>query len=248
MSESLKSVLMHYNFPTDLVSGVSDRWQCRFVPHCGNDSDRMMDCASKGIPFTVRSFFSQTLFNSNTRTTPTQVDDSHAKEAFDVVKEDALEYLMSSDDTFDPPKLAMVGGWGTPGSSVYGEEHLALVKSVTELLKDKRPLNLQMFHRKKGKLPPLPALLKWPMSDVLHKDTPRPRDAKSKASTRALAGDHDDDDDEEVDREYRLKEMKGRSVNVDMATRISRKGALTWWHLDDGGEFTFQTGLPVRSV
>jgi hypothetical protein len=61
-------------------------------------------------------------------------------------------------------------------------------------------------------------------------------------------GDHDDDDDEEVDREYRLKEMKGRSVNVDMATRISRKGALTWWHLDDGGEFTFQTGLPVRSV
>ena len=31
MSESLKSVLMHYNFPTDLVSGVSERWQCRVV-------------------------------------------------------------------------------------------------------------------------------------------------------------------------------------------------------------------------
>ena len=141
-----------------------------------------------------------------------------------MVKEDALEYLTSSDDTFEPPKLAMVGGWGTPGSSVYGEEHLALVKSVTQLLKDKSPLNLQMFHRKKGKLPPLPALLKWPLSDVLHKGTPRPRDAKSKASTRALAGPASEEENEEEDSEYRAMEMKARSVNVDMATRISRKG------------------------
>lgn len=155
-----------------------------------------------------------------------QVSDTYAKDAFDVVKEDALEYLTSSDDTFEPPKLAMVGGWGTPGSSVYGEEHLALVKSVTQLLKDKRPLNLQMFHRKKGKLPPLPALLKWPLSDVLHKGTPRPRDAKSRASTRALAGPASEEEDEEEDSEYRAMEMKARSVNVDMATRISRKG--TW--------------------
>jgi len=164
-----------------------------------------------------------------------------------VVGPDALEYLTkSTDDTFDPPKLAMVGGWGQPGSSVYGEEHLALVKSVSQLLKDERPLNLQMFHRKQGsKIPALPALLNWPMSDVLHKHTPRPRDAKSKVSARALAGTHHDDEEEDYNNETQeLK--KGRSVNVDMATRISRKGALTWWHLDDCGEFTFQTGLPVR--
>ena len=78
MSESLKSVLIRYNFPTDLVSGVSDRWQCRVVPHCGNDTDRMMECDSKGIPFTVRSLLStilqpqRTNNNINRSTTPTQ--------------------------------------------------------------------------------------------------------------------------------------------------------------------------------
>ena len=29
-------------------------------------------------------------------------------------------------------------------------------------------------------------------------------------------------------------------VRCDMATRVSRRGALTWWHLDDGGEFVLQ--------
>ena len=32
----------------------------------------------------------------------------------------------------------------------------------------------------------------------------------------------------------------------DMATRLSAKGALTWWHLDDGGEIVFQVGLPLK--
>jgi hypothetical protein len=29
-------------------------------------------------------------------------------------------------------------------------------------------------------------------------------------------------------------------VTVDRATRVSRKGAVTWWHLDDSGEHVFQ--------
>mmetsp|Transcript_15963 Transcript_15963/g.38851 ORF Transcript_15963/g.38851 Transcript_15963/m.38851 type:complete len:505 (+) Transcript_15963:193-1707(+) len=37
------------------------------------------------------------------------------------------------------------------------------------------------------------------------------------------------------------------SVHCDMATRISARGALTWWHLDDGGEFVFQVGLPLST-
>lgn len=30
------------------------------------------------------------------------------------------------------------------------------------------------------------------------------------------------------------------SVVCDGATRVSRSGALTWWHLDDGGEAVLQ--------
>jgi len=37
------------------------------------------------------------------------------------------------------------------------------------------------------------------------------------------------------------------SVVLDEATRISAAGAVTWWHLDDGGEFTFQVGLPLKA-
>ena len=37
----------------------------------------------------------------------------------------------------------------------------------------------------------------------------------------------------------------GVGVPLDEATRLSAAGALTWWHLDDCGEFVFQVGLPV---
>jgi hypothetical protein len=30
------------------------------------------------------------------------------------------------------------------------------------------------------------------------------------------------------------------AVVCDMATRVSRRGAVTWWHIDDGGEFVLQ--------
>jgi len=37
-------------------------------------------------------------------------------------------------------------------------------------------------------------------------------------------------------------ERGGSSFVVDNATRVSKKGAVTWWHMDDCGEFTFQVG------
>lgn len=35
-------------------------------------------------------------------------------------------------------------------------------------------------------------------------------------------------------------------MRLDLATRVSRKGAVTWWHLDDSGEHVFQVGLPLK--
>jgi len=34
-------------------------------------------------------------------------------------------------------------------------------------------------------------------------------------------------------------------VPCDVATRVSRAGAVTWWHLDDGGEHVLQVALPL---
>ena len=36
-------------------------------------------------------------------------------------------------------------------------------------------------------------------------------------------------------------------MRLDLATRVSRKGAVTWWHLDDSGEHVFQVGLPLKT-
>lgn len=36
-------------------------------------------------------------------------------------------------------------------------------------------------------------------------------------------------------------------VACDNATRVSKRGAVTWWHLDDSGEFVMQTGLPLEA-
>jgi hypothetical protein len=39
----------------------------------------------------------------------------------------------------------------------------------------------------------------------------------------------------------------GGGVRCDMATRVSRRGAVTWWHIDDGGEFVLQVRPLVPS-
>eukprot|EP00760_Papus_ankaliazontas_P033477 PhM_4_TR634/c0_g1_i1/m.96518 len=39
--------------------------------------------------------------------------------------------------------------------------------------------------------------------------------------------------------------VNGNGVVCDSATRLSREGALTWWHLDDGGEYVYQCALPL---
>jgi len=77
-----------------------------------------------------------------------------------------------------------------------------------------------MFHRDDEgapRIPKLPQALEWPLPDLFGDGGAAP--APDSATT--------------------LRHP------CDMATRISAKGALTWWHLDDGGEFVIQVGLPL---
>jgi hypothetical protein len=114
----------------------------------------------------------------------------------------------------------MRSGWGAPGTHAASEEHVALVRSVSEVLRSPEVLNLQLFHREgldAAKLPRLPDLLVWPAAGLL--------------GSRDAGGGTGDGDEGGVG---------GAGVACDCATRISRRGSLTWWHLDDGGEFTLQ--------
>lgn len=40
--------------------------------------------------------------------------------------------------------------------------------------------------------------------------------------------------------------LEEHSWVVDLATRVSCRGSMTWWHLDDCGEFTIQAALPLK--
>ena len=121
---------------------------------------------------------------------------------------------------FGAPRLAMLGGWGAPGTPLVDDDHVTFVNSFGEALASPEGrVNLQAFHREAQAAdapPPLPALLDWPLPDVLFGDA-----AGANASRAPLA------------------------TRVDMATRVSQAGAVTWWHLDDGGEVTLQVALPV---
>ncbi|QDZ22209.1 hypothetical protein HOP50_07g47490 [Chloropicon primus] len=162
-------------------------------------------------------------------------DPKYASAPFQVIQGDegkgcALEYYCDSSFDFCRPKIAFLGGWGAPGRDLCDEEYLSLVGSFKDVVDplNQNPKNLQMFHREeeeqgygeegKGKIPVLPRELEWPLPMML-------------GSSR---GEEAEPDASDV------------GVVCDNATRLSQRGAVTWWHLDDGGEFVLQVGLPLK--
>lgn len=141
--------------------------------------------------------------------------------AFNSVKGCILKYLREkpSWNPLSKPKLGMIGGWGRPDTPTANAEALVLVEGFDDVLKStpEKPYNLQMFHRQKLDPDNFPIL-----------------PSKLNWPLKEIFETHQENFDG-----FKIGEL------CDMATRISRRGALTWWHLDDSGEFVFQAGMPV---
>ena len=113
---------------------MSEDLECRVVPRVNEDSDPsvLAQYAANGIPLLAPRHCSRRVTEA-------------------CVGGDGLEFLTGNDwNTFSQPKVAMVSGWGRPGTPVdaVNDRDLALVSSFEEVLSDPRVLNLQMFHRK----------------------------------------------------------------------------------------------------
>lgn len=189
----LKSALERWGL-NEVGRGVSERLKCKLVPVCYNANDERK-CIERGVPALCAS-------------------EEYASDVFAELRgRDAIEWATTSDwSTFDERgKVAMVGGWGAPGTHVLSNRDMIIVKSFGEVLRGEKPLNLQMFHREDTRVPVMARKLRWP------------------AETEFFATDGG-------------PEVPGRLL--DDATRVSAKGAMTWWHLDDCGEFVCQVGLP----
>ena len=128
---------------------MSELWQCELAPCCDTEADMLNACMAAA---------------------PLLIPADHATEVFSAVGPDALEFIQRSEwNEFPRPRIAMVGGWGAPGTHVLGEDHLVLVNSFSEILQSEKHVNLQLFHRSgedTPKLPRLPELLRWPLQVV----------------------------------------------------------------------------------
>ena len=158
--------------------------------------------------------------------TPVLVPHECGRAACAQVGDDALGFLTDDParNQFPRPKIAFVAGWGGPGTLLDDDDELQLVdsfQSVLERSDSGKPLNLQMFHRDDEdapRIPKLPEALVWPLPDLFGGGKQGPANGTEAPDVRHPC---------------------------DMATRVSARGALTWWHLDDGGEFVMQVGLPL---
>ena len=219
-SYGLAELLRAWQIAPEFSQGISERWQCEIVPTATSEEE-------------IR----QHVLDG----TPVLVPSEYGRRACEQVGDDALHYLTgcSERNMFPRPKIAFVAGWGRPGSQLADDEELQLVdsfQSVLEQSESGKPLNLQMFHRDDEgapRIPQLPAALEWPLPDLFGMDNgeaPRttPTCNTSTENSRSCAGE--------------CQGGRGALLRYpcDMATRVSARGALTWWHLDDGGEFVIQ--------
>ena len=195
---NLKRVLRDWGLH-DVARNVPDNVRCRLAPTCAT-AEAERDAILRAVPAMCAS-------------SATYTEDVFAETS----GRDALAWACESSwSRFPTPKVAMVSGWGAPGSLLHSNKRMTLVHGFDEVLNGEEALNLQMFHRADGDdVPVLPRKLKWPAEEFF--------------AIEPIADTCDD---------------VRRSVVLDDATRVSAKGALTWWHLDDCGEFVFQVGLP----
>ena len=245
--------------PVELAQGVFDAMRSDAVAqsetHGGGGDDACVDFVPKEVPGTV---------GAAEETERVARNAGHVSTTAPVP--DCVSWACDSTwSSFARPKVAMVGGWGAPGSHLLSERHMRMVSSFAEVVDGEEPLNLQMFHRNDGEaVPVLPTHMKWPLPEFFDTQASATVQAalanveakkvlELKTETQKQAKEKPKENPETLNPEARpalpaqgaSARVGGVGVPLDMATRLSAQGALTWWHLDDCGEFVFQVGLPV---
>ena len=255
-THSMRDLFASWGLPARFHEGVAPQWRCRLVPMASDEAtQREMACA--GVPFLAPVEHAREVFDAMGG------EDGNAGGGGDGVEgrsRDGVSWACDAEwNAFARPKVAMVGGWGAPGSHLLSERHMRMVSSFSDVVDSEEPLNLQMFHRGDGnRIPALPEKLKWPLpeffstaphpdvADAVRELEKRRKRSRDEARTEAEDAEKEEHTTSEVlPAQGAARGVGGVGVPLDTATRLSAAGALTWWHLDDCGEFVFQVGLPL---
>jgi hypothetical protein len=121
---ALKDVLQSWGLPDEYHAHMSAAWKCVLAPICSSERDALL------------SFL---------KPEPVLAAQSCGQPVLDETGANVFEYLVRPAwDNFPRPRFAMLGGWGSPGTPVTGDEHVGLVSSFSEILSSTQPLNLQV--------------------------------------------------------------------------------------------------------
>ena len=161
----MRELFERWGLPDRFVRGVSPSWRCKLVP-LARTEDEMRDYAVRGVPALASPEYARGVFDAMGG----GGGDGGAATA------DAVSWACDSPwSSFPRPKVAMVGGWGAPGSHLLSDRYMRMVGSFAEVVDGDEPLNLQMFHRDDTTVPVLPERLRWPLPEFF--DTRQSPDA-----------------------------------------------------------------------
>ena len=262
---NMRELFDAWDLPRRFREGVAGSWRCRLVPMAADEAQQRAFLL-QGVPFLVTPDHARDVFDAVKKPSEMTTGDDDGEGAKEEEAVDAVSWACESPwSVFPRPKVAMVGGWGAPGSHLLSERHMRMVRSFREVVDGSEPLNLQMFHRDDTSVPNLSSRFRWPLPAFFSADPPDDASSASPASPGAgvASGGRDataaaspvpegvarteprSGPSEALPAAGAIHKTGGVGVPLDAATRLSAAQALTWWHLDDCGEFVFQVGLPL---
>ncbi|KAH9578677.1 hypothetical protein LSM04_002081 [Trypanosoma melophagium] len=222
----LRDVLSRVPLPPQCpLSGVSKKWRCVIVPkiHENSSSDEketeILKFLDNGIPCRLGIW----------RSAP----------VYEICGKDGLKFVTDPRwNSFPKPKIAFKAGWAGPGTHMESPAYHQLISSFNEVF-------------------------------VHDEKTATVKEENEESTQEAATSTHEEKIDEvAAPNILNLQLFHRQDTSIcppiptlaenllwpsfledgaicDNATRVSQRGAVTWWHLDDSGEFVEQTGLPL---
>ncbi|KEG12844.1 hypothetical protein DQ04_01381000 [Trypanosoma grayi] len=219
----LRDVLSRVPLPARCpLEGVSGKWRCVIVPkihetsHRERKEEEILSFLNRGIPCRLGRWRSASVYETTGN--------------------DGMGFVTDARwNSFPKPKIAFKAGWAGPGTNMESAAYHQLISS---------------FH------------------EVFHHDADTPKTEGNADVQTASPVDEEAIDDVAAPNILNLQMFHRQEPFVcppipvlgeklvwpsfledgaicDNATRLSQCGAVTWWHLDDSGEFVEQTGLPL---
>jgi hypothetical protein len=224
----LKFVPLPPNCP---LSGVSSKWRCVLAPKIASSNSSNDKEAESALRFFEAGI-------------PCRLSRERSAAVHAACGEDAFSFVHDPRwNKFPKPKIAFRAGWAGPGTQMESEAYHKLIGSFKDVVD----------HVEAVKMPPS-VTTSSDATPVVDDSAVAPADALDDVQPQDILNlqmFHRSDPNIDplipvLSEKLEWLDALQEGAVCDNATRVSQRGAVTWWHLDDSGEFVMQTGLPLK--